>query len=179
MTCNLTTEMRRRGGQARQQRPDAREHQRRAGRRSAQVQDMRALGRLGFEATAARYGHNFAFDRARRWRLEHPSSLEQQVMRILDENWIDYEREAQVLGDQVPIAVDFYLAEHNLVVEVNGKVHTDPFFNQDGDRWTRERLRRERLERAGFQVLVIDHRDLSEPGRVVRKLKGALDARHF
>ena len=114
MTCNLTTEMRRRGGQARQQRPDAREHQRRAGRRSAQVQDMRALGRLGFEATAARYGHNFAFDRARRWRLEHPSSLEQQVMRILDENWIDYEREAQVLGDQVPIAVDFYLAEHNL-----------------------------------------------------------------
>lgn len=150
----------RRGGRARAQMPDFLEHQRRAGRRSAQVNDMAALGRKGFEAAAAKYGWDFAFQRARCWRLDHPSRPEQQVIAILNQIQVFYQREAQVLGEDVPLAVDFLIDGTTKIIEVNGKVHTDPFFSDGGDRWKREALRLERIRHAGFQVLVVDHHDL-------------------
>lgn len=173
-TREQLSEWGRRGGQARQRLPDAREHQRRAGRASAAKNDMRALGRLGFEATVARHGWDVAFEAARRWRIEHPSQPERQVAEILDAAYIAYEREARALGDLVPVAVDF-LCDGGKIIEVNGKVHTDPFFSDGGDRHSREAARLKRL-RSIYDVLVIDWRDLADRQRVARRIVEFLEA---
>lgn len=154
----------RRGGRARAAMPDFRDHQANAGRRSAQVNDMSALGRRGARETMRKYGYIFLFKKCRAWRLANPSRHERQVIRILDEMGYTYEREALVLGDDIPVSVDFYLPDHNdAIIEVYGRIHYDPRFDHPKRPETRRGLdehRRRRLERAGYRVLVIDYREL-------------------
>jgi very-short-patch-repair endonuclease len=168
----------RRGGKARAAMPDFREHQRRAGKRSAEVNDMAALGSLGARAFIRKYGYVRFFRFWRAWRLENPSSYERQMMAILDRLGYQYEREAMVLGEAIPLAVDFYLADANdAVIEVLGRVHFDPRFDHPNKIDTRRGLdlhRIRRLERAGFRVLEIDYTELSNVNRVAVKVAGFL-----
>lgn len=149
----------RRGGQARAAMPGFKAHQSRAGQRSAQVNDMSALGRRGARETLRKYGYIFLFKKCRAWRLANPSRHEQQVMAILNELDCAYEREAQVLGQNIPLAVDFYLPDHNdAIIEVYGHIHYDPRFDHPNRTQTRRALdahRCRRLEQAGFRVLVV------------------------
>lgn len=161
LTAEQRREIGRRGGQARAKLPDFQDHQSHAGKASATINDMAALGRKGFDACALKYGFDVAFQRARRWRLDHPSWPEQQGIALLDRLGVPYEREAQVLGDHIPLAVDFHITGTRKIVEFNGKVHTHPLFDPDGDRQLRESCRLERLRREGFDVLVIDYRELA------------------
>lgn len=158
-------EIGRKGGKARAQMPDFQEHQRHAGRRSAEVNDMAALGHRGAIAYIHKYGYARLFRLARSWRLENPSSHERQVMAILDEQGVTYEREAEILGENAYVSVDFYLPDLAKVIEVNGKIHYDPLFdhpNYPNTRKAKDQERLRKLEKAGFQVLVIDHRDLKD-----------------
>lgn len=156
--------MGRRGGKARAAMPCFQQHQRRAGKRSAQVNDMSALGRKGAQVTMRRYGYAFLFEAVRLWRMQHPSSHEQAVMAHLDYLNYPYQREAVVLPDRF-IAVDFYLPDcDDAVIEVEGRVHTDPRFDHPRREQTRRELdahRRRKLERAGFRVLVLTPTDLA------------------
>lgn len=156
--------MGRRGGRARAQMPDFAEHQSAAGKRSAEVNDMSALGRRGAQVTMRRYGYAFLFEAVRLWRLQHPSTHEREVAEILNYFNYSYEREAVVIPDRF-IAVDFYLPDMgDAIIEVHGPVHTDPRFDHPRREQTRRDLdahRRRQLERAGFRVLEIDHIELA------------------
>jgi very-short-patch-repair endonuclease len=167
-------EMGRRGGRTRAQMPDFKLHQSNAGKRSAQVNDMAALGAKGAKAFIAKYGYLKFFHLWRNWKLANPSSHEQQVGSILTDLGFTFTREALVLGDDIPLAVDFYLPDCNdRIIEVYGKVHFDPAFNHPNYLTTRaanDAHRLHRLERAGFQVLEIDYRELTNAARVKAKI---------
>jgi len=177
MTAEERREACRRGGKARAALPDFQEHQRRAGKRSAEVNDMAALGHRGAVAYARKYGYARLFHLCRCYRLEHPSANERAVMAILEGLGLsegqDYEREAMPLGEDTLIAVDFYLPGKRKVIEVNGKVHYDPLFdhpNYPGTRAENEARRLDKLESAGVRVLVLDWRDLANTDNVRQQI---------
>lgn len=161
----------RKGGRARAQMPDFNKHQQRAGRRSAQVNDMAELGRRGARSFIRKYGYIKFFHFWRNWKLSNPSAHEQLVMDILASLGYRYQREAMVLGSNVPLAVDFYLPDANdSIIEVNGRVHYDPLFDHPHKPETRrqlDHLRLRRLERSGFRVLEIDYRLAASNQRVL------------
>lgn len=145
---------------------------------------MAALGRKGARAYIRRYGYGRLFRLARAWRLENPSRHEQAVMAMLDEMGVRYEREAEVLGEEVFVSVDFHLPGQGRIIEINGRVHYDPMF--DNPRYPETRLAKEqerlrRLQKAGFEVLVIDHRDLEADEEATRQqlveFVGAMESR--
>lgn len=162
------------GGQARARMTDFRRHQSNAGKRCAELNDMAALGSKGAKTFIRKYGYIRFFHLWRAWKLANPSANEQKIMSILDELGCRYEREAMVLGDDVALAVDFYLPDCNdRIVEVYGRVHYDPFFDHPNYPTTRAQSdahRLQRLERAGFRVLEIDYRELTDPARVQAKI---------
>jgi hypothetical protein len=139
---------------------------------------MAALGSLGAKAFIRKYGYIKFFRFWRRWKLEHPSRHERQMAAILDRLRCSYEREAMVLGKEIPVAVDFYIADANdAVIEVNGRVHYDRRFDHPRYEETRRgndlhRIRR--LERAGLRVLEIDYRELANERAVMIKVAGFL-----
>jgi hypothetical protein len=167
----------RRGGKARAAMPDFVEHQRRAGRRSAEVNDMAALGHRGAMAFIRKYGYVRLFELARKWRLRNPSRHERRVMAILEDLGVQYEREARVLGERELVSVDFYLPGRGKIVEVNGRVHYDPAFDHPNYPGTRARKEAERLSqlREAFEVLVLDYREMADaPSRIVEFLGEAV-----
>ena len=166
-------EMGRKGGKARAAMPGFREHQRHAGRCSAAANDMAALGHLGARAFIEKYGYARLYQLCRNWRIGHPSRHERAVMRMLDDLGVRYEREAEVLGESKFISVDFYLPDTHRVIEVYGRVHFDPLFDHPRHVETRQAndaRRVSRLEEAGFKVLVIDYRDLTNEEAVRQRV---------
>jgi len=171
MTAEQRREAGRKGGKARAALPDFLAHQSAAGKRSAQVNDMAALGHKGAVAFVRKYGYARLFHLCRRYRLAHPSQPEQVVMAILDGLGVVYEREALFLGESCFIAVDFALTGKR-AIEVNGKVHYDPAFDRPsypGTRAENERRRLEKLQKAGWQVLTLDYRHLAGDGETARQ----------
>jgi len=164
ITADQRREWGRKGGLARAAQPDFREHQRRAGQRSAEVNDMAALGHRGAMVFIDRYGFPKLWRLAREWRIAHPSAHERQVMALLDGLGFAgrYAREVEIAGVGPFVSVDFLVDEVH-VIEVWGKVHTDPLFDHPNREQTRANCDRERvrrLEKAGYRVLTIDYRDL-------------------
>lgn len=166
------------GGQARAAQPNFLQHQRAAGLRSAQVNDMAALGSLGAKAYIHKYGYIKFFHLWRNWRLNNPSSHQQQIAALLTDLGFIYQCEAMVLGDDIPLAVDFYLPDCNdAVIEVLGRVHYHPLFdhpNYPGTRRANDLNRLRRLERAGFRVLELDYRILPNLPLITGKIIGFL-----
>lgn len=164
----------RKGGQARAAQASFQAHQSHAGRRSAAVNDMAALGSRGAKAFIRKYGYLRFFHFWRAWKLANPSSHERQVAALLDELGYTYQREALVLGDDIPLAVDFYLPDCNdAIIEVYGRVHYDPLFDHPNYPTTRaqnDAHRLHRLERAGYRILVIDHQELHHLPTVTAKI---------
>lgn len=172
-------EMGRRGGKARAAMADFKEHQSRAGKRCAEVNDMAALGSKGARAFIRKYGYAKFFHFWRNWKLaQPPTGPEGKVAAILDRLGYQYEREAMVLGENVPVAVDFYIADANdAVIEVLGRVHYDPLFDHPNRPETRrgnDLHRVRKLERAGFRVLELDWRALDNEAAASLKIVGFL-----
>ncbi|MBU1749283.1 MAG: RAP domain-containing protein, partial [Chloroflexi bacterium] len=155
---------------------------------------MARIGHRGALETARRHpvkpglgGYGMLFRIVRQWRLEHPSSHERDVMSILaDLGATDYEREAQPLGEDVLIAVDFcFWGQHRRcpqrIIEVNGRVHYDPLFDHPNVPHTRrenEARRLRKLERAGWQVLTIHYQELADRAAVRRRIAAFLELDH-
>lgn len=168
----------RRGGKARAAMPDFQAHQSHAGKCSAAVNDMSALGRAGARAFIAKYGYIKFFHMWRNWKLANPSSHERQVAAILTGFGCQFQREAMVLGNDVPLAVDFYIPDRDdAIIETLGRVHFDPAFDHPNRLETRRQLdvhRLHRLERAGFRVLELDYRLLANETLAKSKIAGFL-----
>jgi very-short-patch-repair endonuclease len=79
-------------------------------------------GAKGFSATLAKHGPDPAFNGARQWRLNHPSSNELLMMGILARLGVTYEREYR-LGNSL-YTIDFFLHATGQAIEVNSRIHT-------------------------------------------------------
>ncbi len=176
LTTNQLREIRReagrKGGQARAKQ-FTREYQSAAGKRSAEVNDMAALGHKGAMAMIQKHGYGKLYRLCRDWRLRHPSSHEQQVMDILCtlglEPGRDYDREYEVAKF---LSVDFAFPASFQAIEINGKVHYDPSFDdprRPGTRAANDADKLARLERLGWRVLVIDYRDMRRADQLVKE----------
>ncbi len=114
-------------------------------------------GRLGAQATIARYGQQFFFDNWRVWKLANPSQPEMLLIGILSTLRISFVREWQIPGSFYTL--DFYLPALNKGIEIHGRIH---------DRLNQERRaandvnKRELLARAGVSCLWLDQEDLQD-----------------
>jgi hypothetical protein len=139
-------------------------------------------GAKGARATISKYGYAHFYRLARAWRLEHPSSHEQQVMAILADLGYaedqDYEREYEPFGPDCYVCVDIAFIDRKLAIEVNGKVHHDPLFenpNAPNTRAANEARRLAHLGKAGWRVLVIDYRERDDLDHVRRMIAAFLE----
>jgi hypothetical protein len=142
-------------------------------------------GHRGAVATARKHGYHVTYRLAREWRLANPSSHEQAVIGILADlgqvEGRDYEREFEPLGEGAKghyCCVDFAWPDRKLALEVNGKVHYDPMFdhpNAPRTRATNEARRLDRLDKAGWRVLMIDYRELDDLDHVRRMIAAFLE----
>jgi hypothetical protein len=172
----------RRGGQARAAQTDMAALGARGGRATFEkhgAEHMARIGHRGALETARRHGYGMLFRIVRQWRLENPSSHEREVMSILlDLGATDYEREAQPLGEDVLVAVDFCFWERRRIIEVNGRVHYDPLFdhpNAPNTRRENETRRLRKLEQVGWQVLTIHYHELVDPSAVRERIAAFLE----
>lgn len=167
---------------------------RKGGRARAAGADMKAVGRLGGKATHARHGSahmatvgargwaalvankgvDAATERLHRWRLDHPSSLEQIVAAALEGLSCTFERDAAVLSDP-PVYGDFVFADRRLVIEVDGRRwhSNDPLHGED--RLARDEQRDARIQAAGWQVYRIDEAIVRDLDALCVALKLALE----
>lgn len=82
-----------------------------------------AAGKLGYEATAAKYGEDFAQEYARQYRLQRPTSYEVKVEAALTALGLTFEREAKIDSWESgeTRAFDFYVwGQREFVIEVDG-----------------------------------------------------------
>lgn len=113
---------------------------------------LRGIAPLGYKATAEKYGQHFAVEVQRTYRLENPSDLERQLMAVLEELELPYEREVMVEAEGRAYLIDFVLFGDR-AVEVNGEwVH-----QFHGERDARK-LRA--LRNLGYDVMVVNETDL-------------------
>jgi hypothetical protein len=173
LTIEQRRENGRKGGLKRAQMADFGEHQRRAGKRSAEVNDMAALGHRGAMSFIAKYGYGRLYHLCRAWRLQHPSAHEQEIMDVLCtlglEPGRDYEREYEVADF---LSVDFAFPVSWQAIEINGKVHYDPAFDdprRPGTRAANDSDKLLRLQRLGWRVLVIDYREMQRADQLVKE----------
>ena len=82
---------------------------------------LKEIAPLGFQAAAEKHGRFFAIDKARKWRLANPSSLEQIVAEALCEiSGIAWEREYEVRYGDRTWYVDFvvHTGHRQIAIEV-------------------------------------------------------------
>ncbi len=122
-------------------------------------------GKLGWAATAVKYGEDFAFDRAadtRRANLGRMSRDERTLFTLLIQELgerykIDFDREVRVAPRT---HVDFGWRGLRRAIEVHGGVHFGPLFNKDGIRERKDAEKKGRIEGAGWEVLIVTNDDL-------------------
>lgn len=74
-------------------------------------------GKLGFKATAKKFGRDFASQKAREKRLSQPSSLEAMAIDALEDLGLRYEREVECGPYYIDFVVSFKGREYALEVE--------------------------------------------------------------
>jgi very-short-patch-repair endonuclease len=126
------------------------------------AESLRDAGRHGYQATAERYGRDFASDLLANHRREQPTRPEREMVGLLKELGVeegrDYQREYKVSPGMY---ADFAIPERNLAIEVHGGAHQAAFFLAKGME-ERESRRTETYARAGWAVQVVTGRDLRE-----------------
>lgn len=126
------------------------------------LESLRESGQRGFQATARKYGRDFAADLLANHRREQPTRPEREMVGLLTAlgaaEGRDYQREFRVTSG---VYADFAWPERKLAVEVHGGAHQAAFFRERGMP-EREERRTETYAREGWTVFVVDERDLRE-----------------
>jgi len=117
-------------------------------------------GKRGWAATVAKYGDEFAHDRAADKRRAKPSGDERRMMLML--RHLDAPEARREYKVAPRTHVDFAWPEpaRRQVIEVYGGVHFGPYFDPCGERAAYDRAREERIKALGWEVLVVTHEDL-------------------
>lgn len=137
-----------------------------------------ANGKKGWQTTVARYGRLFASQVLARWRREHPTNLERQVISWLDEFQVTYTREVQI-GDEGNFAfADFVLSDIGLIIEVDGeRWHTRNNLHGE-DRPKRDAQKARLFRRHGYALLRLSERSITT-GKAKDRLDLAIHRRMF
>jgi len=126
------------------------------------TESLREAGKHGYQATAERYGREFASDLLATHRREQPTRPEREMVGLLKElgaeEGRDYQREYKVSPGMY---ADFAIPERKLAIEVHGGAHQAAFFLEKGME-AREERRAETYARAGWTVQVVTDRELRE-----------------
>lgn len=126
------------------------------------TESLREAGKHGYQATAARYGRDYAADLLAHHRREQPTRPEREMVGLLSELGVqegrDYQREHKVAPG---VYADFAWPERKVAVEVHGGAHQAAFFLERGMP-EREERRTAVYEREGWTVHVVTDRDLRE-----------------
>ncbi len=126
------------------------------------TESLREAGKHGYQATAERYGREFASDLLANHRREQPTRPEREMQGLLAElgaqEGRDYQREHKVAPG---VYADFAWPERKVAVEVHGGAHQAAFFLERGMP-EREERRTAVYEREGWTVHVVTDRDLRE-----------------
>lgn len=113
---------------------------------------------------------------ARRWRLEHPTGLEQRLIAVLAELGLeaghDYFREHEVAIDGVVLAVDVAFPDRSLALEVHGPIHDADLAAFAATIAANDLIRAGRLRAAGFDVLYLHHASVDDWPRLVAGFLG-------
>jgi len=132
------------------------------------AESLREAGKHGYQATAERYGREFASDLLASHRRDQPTRPERELVGILKElgaeEGRDYRREFKVAPGMY---ADFALPDRKLAIEVHGSAHQATFFLERGIE-AREERRAETYARAGWTVQVVTDRDLREGREEIR-----------
>lgn len=149
--------------------PSSAEHMRRI-RRNVSSESCAQNGRKGYRATVAKYGRFFAIEKLQKYRLDHPSKLEQALIDLLREmDAPAYEREFLIQADDVMLLVDFAWPGRRLAVEVNGELH-EKFEHKRKRDWAKAAV----LEAEGWRLLILNHRDIARAGYAVDQIRFGL-----
>lgn len=106
-------------------------------------------GKTAYQKLVTKYGSEYAQDKAAKWRLTHPSSLEVKVEKWL--RGIEHEREVKIKESNIFYYVDFLIGK--IVVEVNGEwVHVL--------RTDKDNHKYKTLASWGYTVIVLPERDI-------------------
>lgn len=127
-----------------------------------------ANGRAGARVTLARFGAAFLFDQCRRWRLDHPSRLEQLMIGILSRLGVGYEREYRV-ADSL-LTLDFYLTDLQCAIEVDGSIH-DPGKPSYHQRLINDERKRALCAELGLPVLRLHHSAFEDLAHVIQRVQ--------
>jgi G:T-mismatch repair DNA endonuclease (very short patch repair protein) len=126
------------------------------------AESLREAGKHGYQATAERYGREYASDLLASHRRDQPTRPERELVGILKELGVeegrDYHREYKVSPGMY---ADFAIPDRKLAIEVHGSAHQATFFLERGIE-AREERRAETYARAGWAVQVVTDRDLRE-----------------
>ncbi len=120
----------------------------------------------GRAAEAARL-HEARMDSNATWRLAHPTVPEQQTMGLLAELGeryrADFQREHKITAPDGSYVthVDFAWPADRLVLQMYGEVHYGAYFNRDGQRSADDARMVQRVESAGWEVLVVRDDELT------------------
>jgi very-short-patch-repair endonuclease len=132
------------------------------------TESLRDAGRHGYQATAERYGREFASDLLANHRREQPTRPEREMVGLLKElgaeEGRDYHREYKVSPGMY---ADFAIPDRKLAIEVHGGAHQAAFFLEKGME-ARESRRTEMYAREGWAVHVVTDRDLREGREATR-----------
>jgi len=171
LTIEQRREASRRGGLARAAQ-FTRESQQHA-RAHVKPASLAAAGHRGAIEFMRRHGYAKLYHLCRAWRLQHPSSHEQQVMAMLGRLGLtldqDYFREYEAEPFR---SIDIALPALMLAIEINGKPHYDPLFDDPrypGTRAANDELKLARLRALGYRVLVLDYRELDRAEYALRE----------
>ncbi len=132
------------------------------------AESLREAGKHGYQATAERYGREYASDLLASHRRDQPTRPERELVGILKELGVeegrDYHREYKVSPGMY---ADFAIPDRKLAIEVHGSAHQATFFLERGIE-AREERRAETYARAGWTVQVVTDRDLREGREEIR-----------
>jgi len=126
------------------------------------TESLREAGKHGYQATAERYGREYASDLLASHRRDQPTRPERELVGLLKELGVeegrDYRREFKVAPGMY---ADFAIPDRKLAIEVHGGAHQAAFFLEKGME-EREGRRTETYAREGWTVQVVTDRDLRE-----------------
>lgn len=113
-------------------------------------------GRAGYDKVGGEVWRAAQSEKARQWRLAHPSEPERWIMDVLLEHLsltVCYDREYVIEGDER--AVDFCFPEHHCVIEVLGH-QQKASFGESASRMAKVETKIAWLESLGWRVHVVD-----------------------
>lgn len=133
-------------------------------------QQRKTAGRAGFTAAGGEVWRAEQSEKARQWRLAHPSKPERVVMEILMEHLsltVSYDREYVIEGDER--AVDIAFPEQCCVIEIAGHQYKASF-GESASRATKFEQKIAWLENLGWNVHVFDASHTADPAAENKRL---------